>query len=663
MSHFLNDDILYDILQHCMESSPNEPLTHRAQREALQKYALVSRMWSRIAQSFLFRHLFLQIRTAMLAFLEVVDHKTERGRRLASYVRVATIKLSRARESSDPPLLPMIHPRHLPALLAHLPSLHELRLRVGEEPFGGGELHSMKGLSSIRILKLSRAGPSFMQSYEIPEVLGLWSNLQSLSLEMPLENVALRSPPSFALREFHDLTAFRHESSVTTQWILKHSVGMLEHCTLNAVWCALDLRTALSDHFGTIRSLTLGQVQWDEEVCDALCGFANLIELRIVQSIYLKGPRFPGNLPNTLQHLTFVAPAYNETGHDKTIGFTNTIPTQLKTYTAIYRNAGLINSINEYAPFIAWATGYEQACRHMGVDVRLVSPRASFPRGELGSRAIDGRQRLSLNAEGETPPAMDPRPIIPQATDVIEPTPLQLALTNFDIVYTRGGAFKVNPSRPRMETPSEAKGALISNKRKSFLARLFKSMFRFFAPFSGTLMRSKNERFWGIHPLQFPAQVLKGNDGRTIRPPWSGLYSVRYLCIIYIFLLSIVIPARVCLLCHGTPGVLVSHGKQPQGVDSPKGSSNLTADSVISELSLFIVVRKVAKRCRNYLVRSINTCRVRHPQTATVSTLKERSPWYTVNEGELDTKTFIPIERLVIEPYYLEGIPFFQSHG
>src|SRR5258706_3120251 len=197
MSSLLNDDILYHILQHSMESSPNDPLTHRAQREALYNYALVSRMWSWTAQSLLFQHLFLQIRTAMLAFLAVVDHKSERGRRLASYVRVATIKLSRAKESDDPPLLPMIHPRHLPALLAHLPSLHELRLRVGEVPFGEEELNSLRRLSSIRILKLSMAvpaGPPFIQPHEMSKVVDLWSSLQSLVLEVPFDNPASLTP-------------------------------------------------------------------------------------------------------------------------------------------------------------------------------------------------------------------------------------------------------------------------------------------------------------------------------------------------------------------------------------------------------------------------------------------------------------------------------------
>jgi len=383
MNHLLNDDILYLVLQHALESNINEPLTHRAQREALYTYALVSRMWSRIAQSLLFRHIFLQIRTAMLAFLEVVNHKTERGRRLASYVQVATIKLSRSRESFDPPSLPMIHPRHLPALLAHLPSLHELRLRVGEQPFVTEELSSLRKLSSIRVLTLSKAaGLSYRQPSEILKVAGQWRGLQSLSLEVqPEPPGTLLPPPSFALREFHEPTNSGYSCPKAAQWILKNSIGVLEHCTLRSVLSVGDIRTSISEHFSTIRSLTLGQVQWDQEVCNALCSFSNLIELRIIQFILLMGPWFPGKLPNTLQHLTFAVPAYKEpTSPHIIIEFKTTIPTQLKTYTTIVHGAGS-RMPNEYEPFATWVKDYEEGCRHIGVDVRPNFVRALNPDG------------------------------------------------------------------------------------------------------------------------------------------------------------------------------------------------------------------------------------------------------------------------------------------
>ena len=322
---------------------------------------------------------FLQIRTAMLAFLGVIDHKTERGRRLASYVQVATLKLSRASESSDPPSLSMIHPRHLPVLLAHLPSLHELRLRVGGQSFGEEELASMRGLSSIRVLTLSNAGPSYYQPYEVLKLVGLGSSLQSLALALlPNSPGTLLPPPSFALREFHEPIGYGYCSPDTVQWILKRSVGVLEHCTLSSILSVGDLRIALSGHFSTIRSLTLGHVQWDEEVCDALYNFANLIELRIVRIICLTGPRFPGKLPNTLQYLTLAIPAYKESTSPN-VEFKNIIPTQLKTYTTIFRETDRLT--NEYEPFTAWVKGYEQDCRHMGVDVRLISLRASNPGG------------------------------------------------------------------------------------------------------------------------------------------------------------------------------------------------------------------------------------------------------------------------------------------
>jgi hypothetical protein len=106
---------------------------------------------------------------------------------------------------------------------------------------------------------------------------------------------------------------------------------------------------------------------------------------------------------------------------------------------------------------------------------------------------------------------MDPRPIIPQATAMIEPTPSQLALTNFDIMFTRNGQLKVNPSPPRMEIPtaSEAKNAIIKlNKRKAFLAQLFKSMVRIFAPFQGTLITKK------ISENSSPAISSKSSQGK-----------------------------------------------------------------------------------------------------------------------------------------------------
>ena len=160
---------------------------------------------------------------------------------------------------------------------------------------------------------------------------------------------------------------------------------MLEHCTFSAMPYAGDVRTAISEHFRTIRSLTIGHVQWDEDLCSALCSFANLIELRIVQIIVLTGSQFPGKLPSTLQHLTFVVPAYiGPTSPHRTIEFKTTIPTQLKTYTTIIHKANFqIDNMHE--PFSVWVKDYEQACRHMGVDVRpdflLVS---NSNGGELG---------------------------------------------------------------------------------------------------------------------------------------------------------------------------------------------------------------------------------------------------------------------------------------
>ena len=103
----LSDDIVYEILTAASSVTKSE----LDRRETLFALCFVCRVWSRAAQSLLFRHVFLQIRSPMMALLEILDPTTERGRRLARSIRAATIKLSKFPEHKDPPTLPMIHPR------------------------------------------------------------------------------------------------------------------------------------------------------------------------------------------------------------------------------------------------------------------------------------------------------------------------------------------------------------------------------------------------------------------------------------------------------------------------------------------------------------------------------------------------------------------------
>lgn len=117
----LNDDLVYSILT----AASNNATTELDRREALFAYCFVCRVWSRAAQSLLFRHVFLQIRSSMMALLKIIDHQTERGRRLAGSIQSATIKLSKQPESADPIGLPMIHARfvaffHHYVYLSHL---------------------------------------------------------------------------------------------------------------------------------------------------------------------------------------------------------------------------------------------------------------------------------------------------------------------------------------------------------------------------------------------------------------------------------------------------------------------------------------------------------------------------------------------------------------
>jgi len=110
----LNDDLVYLILTVTAAMAGSE----RQRREELFRYSLVCQVWGRAAQSLLFRHVFLQIRPAMLSLLKVVSHDTERGRRLAGYIKSAEVRLSRALELYDPPSLPMIHPRYVTKVLS-----------------------------------------------------------------------------------------------------------------------------------------------------------------------------------------------------------------------------------------------------------------------------------------------------------------------------------------------------------------------------------------------------------------------------------------------------------------------------------------------------------------------------------------------------------------
>jgi hypothetical protein len=103
----LNDDIVYLILT----AASNSIAFEYQRREDLFRYSLVCQVWSRAAQSLLFRHVFLQIRSSMMALLGIITHSTERGKRLAGYIKSAEIRLSKFPEVQDPPSLPFIHPR------------------------------------------------------------------------------------------------------------------------------------------------------------------------------------------------------------------------------------------------------------------------------------------------------------------------------------------------------------------------------------------------------------------------------------------------------------------------------------------------------------------------------------------------------------------------
>ena len=166
------------------------------------------------------------------------DDKTERGRRLASYGQGSGNLLTPAPYRNDAPSTPVRTSRP-PSISPWTSS--QVCSNLSE---GATQDPAPTRVSSIPILTLSNSG---------------------LSSSAPLTQ-----------SEFHEHTNLGYSPFEAVQWILKQPGGILKICTLR------DLRTAFLEHLSTPRSLTLGQVKCDEEMCDALCGFANLTEFRIV---------------------------------------------------------------------------------------------------------------------------------------------------------------------------------------------------------------------------------------------------------------------------------------------------------------------------------------------------------------------------------------------
>ena len=355
-------DVLHLIMECAVWYNPGQPLRYQSQQAAaaLLVYTQVNRMWCQAAQRILFRHVFLQIRSTLVSFLRAVTPLTPRGRLLASFVRSVTVKLCRLPEASMHNVIGFIHPRHLSTLLAHLPSLHTLNLRMGGEPWTKADLAALDGRMSCRMVRMTSSKP-FDQLF-IPMEYNPWKHIQSLSLfyatsSLPEFFLHDPTPPLFSLVHF-ECGGFPSVRKDELLWLLGNSHRTLRHCAMQLSAPNNDLLAVLTPHVKSIESLTLHTVSWDAAFSSFIQTFPELRELRIIASLNIAtNPDFPGALPARLEHLTVPLPLSGA----RVGGYSRKtkIPNTLETYTRI----------RKYGDYDDWDAIFSEACRACGVQV------------------------------------------------------------------------------------------------------------------------------------------------------------------------------------------------------------------------------------------------------------------------------------------------------
>ena len=474
MAHLLNDDTLYLIFQCAIESTEEQPMTLRMQREELFSLSLVSQMWSWTAQSLLFRSVFLQTRSSLMAFLNAIPASTERGRRLARYVRILKLKLSREPEAYDPPPLPLIHTRHVPGLLAHLPALHSLEITMGAEAFTALQLAAIRQVAqSIRVLNVTIVNsvkseylkPSIQYMFRPPSQ-EIWSSIQSLTLTVPTwfgpaeayvtaaTELKGRVPPAFSISHVEIFGAKIPDASELC-WLLNNSHATLRHVTLRTEQRIEILTEILSPHHAHLQHLTLYFLHWTDVVIDLLHQFPALRELRILHSLNIAYD-FPGRLPGWLEHFTF--PMTQHSPRDSNPGrLTMDIPTRLKTCTYI------VADMLSLAVKGRWLEQYKAACEMMGVKIEKVDARTFVVKGSVYQPRIHPTFDLHAGPTLEdfsTPPPKIPIPNIMAATEADSVPESLFDLTDFETVYSRPPPPVGLTKKPPPPAPSLASRAM-----------------------------------------------------------------------------------------------------------------------------------------------------------------------------------------------------------
>ena len=430
-------DVLRLIMDCAMGYNAGQPLRYQSQQAALLVYTQVNRMWCQAAQEILFRHVFLQIRSTLVSLLRAITPRTPRGRLLASFVRTVTVKLCRLPEASMHNVIGFIHPRHLSTLLAHLPSLHTLNLRMGEDPWTKADLAALNGRMYCRTVKMTSNRP-FDQLF-IPMEHNPWQHIQSLSLfyaTLSLPSFYLRdsTPPLFSLVHF-ECGGFPGVRKDELLWLLGNSHTTLRHCAMQLLAPDNDPIVVLTPHVKSIESLTLHSVSWNASFSSFIQTFPKLRELRIMASLNIAtNPDFPGVLPARLEHFTVPLPLSGAVigGYSRKVK----IPNSLKTYTRI----------RQYGVYDDWDAVFSEGCRACGVQVEERAKPAAWGNG-WGYKP--GLTNSSLAATINPDPSWDtsepkiPVPLISPAPELMDLTSLEFDLEDVVTVYSH----KPQPNR------------------------------------------------------------------------------------------------------------------------------------------------------------------------------------------------------------------------
>lgn len=259
--------------------------------------------------------------------------------------------------------------RHLPPLLCHLLNIDKLSLTLGEEVISQEIFEALSKGPSIRSLVLQGSQPEQMFLLGNP-----WPQIVSLTIRhsgsmQPVINDKDLLPPAVSVQEFA-VYCVECDRYSELDWWLRNSKGITTHLSVINGVSLRSLQRVIDSSTTSIRSLTVGTIQWDRGTITAIHSLPHLQELRLVGCITLVS-EFPSHLPDTIEHLLFTVP-YNPGiyGEDK-IPLGMDRPALLKTCMIV----SLEMKLKKYQAIcleIPWAEEYNRECLKSGVSSTFI---------------------------------------------------------------------------------------------------------------------------------------------------------------------------------------------------------------------------------------------------------------------------------------------------